>query len=253
MSDPRSTYPKATAWTFLLDTPAAEAAGGASGTKAPPPAVTGGGDRPRRAAAAGAAKAAASRRKPSLTGSSCSGNEEMGAACSKSNDAVANKENMGELEEVLVPNGGDTSTGGDSEDADCDDLGAGAGSEPLQASKEGPLNERAVLGGAALDSTAFLSPEPQEQELGECEAEDAALVAVENGIARLRGGGHAGSAGDGRMRYEDKSAWIARNLEMLPTRGAAVEVDQLKQVREMEREKQRFSLWRGIVHMLSLL
>lgn len=239
MSDPRSTYPKATAWTFLLDTPAAEAASGTK--KAPPPATAGGGG-PRRAAAAGAAKAAA-KRKPSLTGSSCSANEEMGAACSKSNDAVTNKENMGrELEEMLVPNGDSH----DDDDALCKS-NLGAGSEPLQAPKEeeGAANERAVLGGAALDSTAFLSPEPEEQEQGVDEAEDLVVVAVENGIvARLRGGGgHAGAAGgDGSsMGHEDRSAWIARKLEVLPTRSAAVEVDQLKQVRETWKNTEQFA------------
>lgn len=224
MSDPRSTYPKATAWTFLLDTPAEE--GGASGAKAPPPG--GGGGRPRLAAAG--AKAAA-KKKPSLGGSSssrsCSGPEEMGAACSKSNATrVANKENMAELEEMLVPNGGDptpTRSNNGRGDAECSSLGAD--SKTREAAKEGTTN---VSAGVALDSTAFLSPEP-EQELVAGDSDSAVVVAVENGIAG-RGGGHVGSNGDERMRSEDTSAWIARNLDMLP-RGAAVEVDQLKQVR----------------------
>eukprot|EP00903_Cladosiphon_okamuranus_P019677 g18084.t2 len=241
MSDPRSTYPKATAWTFLLDTPA-EAAGGASGTKAPPPATSGSGGR-SRLAAAGVAKAAAAKRKPSLTSSggsnsssnsSCGGNQEMGGACSKPNHTVANKENMAELEEMLVPNGGaghkQTSNGG-AVDGDEVDANLGEESEPPQAAKEDPANERAVLGAAALDSTAFLSPEPQGADNGEAEVNP--LVAVENGIAGLRRGGHAGSGGGGRMRYEDKTAWIARNLEMLP-RGAAVEVDKLKELPGLE-------------------
>eukprot|EP00752_Nemacystus_decipiens_P017760 g15923.t1 len=242
MSDPRSTYPKATAWTFLLDTPAEAGAGGASGTKAPAPATAAGGaGRPRLTAAGGAAKAAAKRKSSLTSSSSHNGNEEMGSACSKPNVGVADKENMAELEtEMLVPNGGDATSNGHrakEDDAECNSGGPGADSEPLRASKEAAINERAVLGGAALDSTAFLSPEPEkeQEEEGPAAAVDSPLVAVENGIARLRGGGgHVGSAGEGRMRYEDKPAWIARNLEMLPTRGAGVEVDQLNKLPGLE-------------------
>lgn len=243
MSDPRSAYPKATAWTFLLDTPAD--AGGAPATKAPPPsAASGNGSRPRQQAAAGAK--AAAKRKPSLASSSssrsggggsssCSGTEEMGASCSKPHqDSVADKENMAELEEMLVPNGRETTSNGLRRGRNG--LGAADSEDRGEAPKEAPVDEGEVLRGAALDSTAFLSPEPDQT--APAEAGSALVAAVDNGIAAgLQRGGHAGSAGDGRMRFEDKTAWIARSLEMLPRGAAAVEVDQLKQVRDREKSR----------------
>lgn len=225
MSDPCSAYPKATAWTFLLDTPAEE--GGASATKAPPP---GGGGHPRLAAAAAAAAGvrAAAKKKASLGGSSggSSGTEEMGAACSKSKAAsVANKENMAKVEDMLlvVPNGGKNEGPDTAESTSLGEI-----PETLEALEEDPVREGAVLGVGALDSTAFLSPEPEQEE--GVAAGDSALVAVENCVAGLRRGGHAGDGSDGMRCEDNKSAWIAQNLDVVP-QGAAVEVDQLKQVR----------------------
>lgn len=239
MSDPRITYPQAKAWTFLLDTPddtgSSSGGGSGSGTKPAPQTAKaaggGGGARP----AAGAKTRG--KRKTSLGDSSnCSGGEDMGAMCSKPANAnlATDKENM-DMEEMLVPNGDSSSpmardvAAAAAAGAEAGGAAPGAGSKDQKALAD----EAAVLGAAMLESTAFLSPEPEEvKEGGEEDGGNSAVDGNGEAIAGLEieRGGHAGSFGDGHMRYEDRAEWIARNLEMLPRGSCAVEVDQLKQV-----------------------
>ncbi|CAM9468923.1 unnamed protein product [Hapterophycus canaliculatus] len=276
MSNLRSAYPQAQAWTFLIDTPppasekkntaaTAAASGRAGATTA--------------AAAAGAAAppGASGRIRPALAagvkvrpnkGSSLSshhssgggggsgrneagGTEEMGAMCSKpiNKDTVANKENMGETPEETPPNGNDHDTmaaggnggagdtGGSSGSADPETPGTSGGesADRLTEDEVAPM-----LQGTLLDSTAFLSPDPEEEgaqngdELGSLSDGNDALVTTTVVAARLVKGGHAGSNGDGRMEFEDRSAWVARNLSLLPRGGQDVEVEELKELPGVE-------------------
>lgn len=155
----------------------------------------------------------------------------MGAMCSKpSNPNLAtDKENM---EEMLVPNGDSSSPmAGDVAAAAADEDGAAAGAD--SEGQKAVADDEVVRGEAMLDSTAFPSPEPGQGEEGGEEGDGNSAV-DDNGVAiaglEIERGGHAGSYGDGHMRYEDRAEWIARNLEMLPRGSCAVEVDQLKEV-----------------------
>lgn len=263
MSNLRSAYPQAQAWTFLIDTPPP-----ANDKKKPATAVA----RGAAAAAATAAPTGASIRPVLATGvrtrpnkgssgngdggggrSEANGTEEMGAMCSKPGDSntVANKENMGEATTVdeTPPNGinqitmaGGNSSGGEADSSNSTrskgDAGAEASETPGGESADRLTEDEAapMLQGTALDSTAFLSPDPEEERGTAGDNELGSLSAVDDGaagvVAGLVKGGHAGSNGNGGMEFEDRSAWVARNLGMLPRGGQEVEVDKLREVRD---------------------
>ncbi|CAM9271979.1 unnamed protein product [Scytosiphon promiscuus] len=277
MSNLRSAYPQAQAWTFLIDTPPPPASD-QKNTATPPSGGAG------ATAAAGGAAGASGRIRPALAagvtksgpnkGSGLSSNhssgdgggrgeaggtEEMGAMCSKpnsssssTNNTLDNKENMGEAAEEMPPNGtdqtttagGNSSGGGDAgvsssrSSSSTGDASPEASGKPGGESIEEGEAASVLQGTPPLDSTASLSPDPEEEraaaqpgdEVGSLSAVDDEGVAV----AGLVRGGHAGSNGDGRMEYEDRSAWVARNVGMLPRGGQEVEVDKLRELPGLE-------------------
>ncbi|CBJ31570.1 conserved unknown protein [Ectocarpus siliculosus] len=165
----------------------------------------------------------------------------MGAMCSKSGGNVANKENMGQLpDEMMLPNGVDSTMAGSGGSVDAQSNSRDRGLEASKgatASSNGQVeDDGAAVLGAALDSTAFLSPAPAHgaqvaaaegtSPAGSNDVEPGA-AAVVNGIA-----GQDKVVSD--MQLEDRSAWVARNLGMLPRGGSEIEAEKLKELPGLE-------------------
>lgn len=251
MSDPRSTYPQAKAWTFLLDTPDTTSSSAAVG-RAPSAVATGAG----RPCLVAAGETVSRHEKKSSLGGNCGGSDpaagsgvanggngteagEMGAMCSKSTN-VANKENMGDLEEVMMfPNGDSDSSRSVSVNADCcegNDKGMRDSSETLETPDgddaaagaadccKSDLPDEGAMLASMLESTTPISPIDLEEHL----VRGSAASPVADRIIATGSGGI--SSND--MRPEDRWAWVTDNLKMLPTGANAVEIDQLKQVSE---------------------
>lgn len=269
MSDPRSTYPQAKAWTFLLDTPDPSAsssvgisAAAAPGARKAPPTV--GAGRPCLVAA-GATAAGKHKNRPSPRGN-CGGSdpaagsvadgsgssngteEQMGALCSKSTNVLENKENtrMGDVEDdemMKFTNGEGSSSGGSgSVDANyCEGNGKGMGGSSADVGTpnggggggKGDLADEGAMLAAMLESTALISPVESEETRVEGPATGGAVAnggiigGLERGGAASNGYGNGYGAG---VLPEERSAWVADNLRMLPIGAHAVEVDKLKQV-----------------------
>ncbi|CAM9465065.1 unnamed protein product, partial [Ectocarpus sp. 8 AP-2014] len=242
-----SVYPKATAWTFSLDSPTTnDNKNNSSG--APAPAARAGGPGGRPGLAAGTKPRP--RKKASLEGSSGDSGSDgvsasMGAMCSKSGGNVANKENMAELpDEMMLPNGVDSTMAGSGASVDAP---ANSGDRGLEASKGAAASSNgqaeddgAAALGAVLDSTAFLSPAPAHG------AQGAAAVAaaegtspagsndVEPGAAAVVNGIAGQDKGVSDVQPEGRSAWVARNLGMLPRGGSEIEAEKLKELPGLE-------------------
>ncbi|CAM9795768.1 unnamed protein product [Ectocarpus fasciculatus] len=242
-----SAYPKATAWTFSLDSPTTTSDNkNSSGSGAPAPAARAGWPAGRPGLAAGTQPRP--RKTASLEGSSSGDgvSASMGAMCSKSGGNVANKENMGELQDemMMLPNGVDSTamagSGGGSVDAQASSREVGLeASKGAAASSNGQgEGEGAAMLGAVLDSTALLSPAPAHgaqdaavaaegsSPVGNNDADPGAAAAV-NGIA-----GQGKGVRDAQP--EDRSAWVARNLGMLPRGGSEIEADKLQELPGLE-------------------
>ncbi|CAM9162496.1 unnamed protein product [Ectocarpus sp. 4 AP-2014] len=240
-----SAYPKATAWTFSLDSPSTnDNKNNSSSASAPPEHAGGPGGRPGLAAGT----KARSRKKASLEGSSGdSGSDEvstsMGAMCSKSGGNVANKENMGQLPDEMLPNGVDSTMAGSSGSVDAQANSRDRSLEALKgaaASSNGQAeDDGAAVLGAVLDSTAFLSPAPAHGAQGAAVPVDevtspAGSNDVEHGAATVVNGIAGQDKGVSDMKPEDRSAWVARNLGMLPRGGSEIEAEKLKELPGLE-------------------
>lgn len=139
----------------------------------------------------------------------------------------------------MLPNGVDSTMAGSS--GGSVDAQANSGDRGLEASKGAAASsngqaegEGAAIQGAVLDSTAFLSPAPahgaQDAVAASAEGSPAGVNDVEPGAAAVVNGMAGQDKGVSSVQPEDKSAWVALNLGMLPRGGRGIEVDKLKEV-----------------------
>ncbi|CAM9332047.1 unnamed protein product [Ectocarpus sp. 13 AM-2016] len=241
-----SAYPKATAWTFSLDSPATNDNKNNSST-APAPAARAGGPGGRPGLAAGTKPRL--RKKDSLESSNGDSGSDgvcasMGAMCSKSGGNVANKENMGQLPDEMLPNGVDSTMAGSGGSVDAQANSRDRGLEALKgaaASSNGQAeDDGAAVLGAVLDSTAFLSPAPGHGAQGTAVVAVAEVTSpagsndVEHGAAAVVNGIAGQDKGVSGVQPEDRSAWVARNLGMLPRGGNEIEAEKLKELPGLE-------------------
>lgn len=246
MSELRTNYPQAKAWTFLVDPPTAAAA--AAGSTSSPPSTRTGAAACSDGRRAGPSSTESRRSKKSSLGSSVgesvnggrsrggrAKNEAeitMGGLCSSNKTASigrSNKENFGErgagecaggaastitTTVVLDPAPGDTAF-------DPSRLGKGARAGAAsgktdgngqQASRGAPQQENDLL-----DSTAFLSPEPEDEAAGGRNGSSGETCFEEDREALTEGA--------------DRSAWLVRNLGLLRGGGSTVDVGQVAEVR----------------------
>lgn len=236
MSELRTNYPRAKAWTYVIDTPP-------SGTSAP------GAARAEAAAAgrrrAGSREAGTRQKKKSSLGSSGGGStntrggkvqgDSMGGLCSSSKN-VDNKENAGDLEDAPF-----IAVGAMVPDATLVDAASGANLKATRvanklayadggADREGRRLDPRLSDAAGdlllMDATAFLSPDPEDS------------AGTRDVGAEL--GDDIG--GEGEMYFEDeggfleeegdRTAWLARNMGLLRG-GSSVDVAQIKQVMDL--------------------
>ena len=247
MSELRTNYPQAKAWTFLSDPPAA--AGAAGSASSPPSTRTGAAARPDGRRAGPSAIEARRSKKSSLgssvgesvngggTGRGARASEAeitMGGLCSSNKTtsvARSNKENFddpGAGEGSSQAAGAATSSAtvvldpapGDSafdptrmgKEARAGTTSGKTDGNGQQASRGPPQQENDLL-----DSTAFLSPEP---EGGAADGRDGSSeeTCFEEDRERLAEGA-------------DRSAWLVRNLGLLRGGGAPVDYGQVAEVR----------------------
>lgn len=241
MSELRSKYPQAKAWTFLLpDTPPS------SGTAASRSVAARAGGCGRRAGPAIAKHQQQQQQRKTKSSVGNSNGVEMGSLCS-SNKSVANKENMEESssDEDLIEgeeqeeeetssvigakygeaDGVDAPTVAEVTPTGVEGYGVREGGEHLagRGEKDGGQdvnNGHAGFAEGMLDSTAFLSPDTVpaasvERKPHSSQVEGGAFFEIEQERAEDEGG--------------DRSAWLARNLALLRG-GRAVDVRQIKQV-----------------------
>lgn len=232
MSELRTNYPQAKAWTFLTDTPAAASGGSTSSSPTKRPSATAAGPDERGRGGPSARRSKKNSSLCSSVGGSVNGGgrgEIMGGLCSSNKTSIvrSNKENFGDLGAgegssqvagaattvVLAPAPGDVAFNpcGMGKEAPASGKTGGNGQQPSRgAQQENDL----------LDSTAFLSPTPEDEIAGD--ALDV-CAAGEMCFEEEQGGG----VGEG----SDRSAWLVRNLGLLRGGGVPVDVGQIEEVR----------------------
>lgn len=231
MSELRTNYPQAEAWTFLVDTPAAASGGSASSSPSKRPSVRAAGLDERGRVGPSVRRAKKNSSLCSSVGGSVNGGGRggiMGGLCSSNKTSIvrSNKENCGDLGagEGSSQVAGAATTAvfapapGDSASSSC-----GMGQEASASGKTGGNGQQRSRGAQQendfLDSTAFLSPDPQDDaadEQGVCAAADMCFEEDQ---------------GDCVGEDSDRSAWLVRNLGLLRGGGIPVDVGRLAEVR----------------------
>lgn len=247
MSELRTKYPQAQAWTFVLpDTP-------------PTTRPTGPGAGRRAGPAAAAVAPVATHKKSGSFGASSSsgggyrsrssrteGENNMGGLCSSSKN-VANKENVGQqaAAEGSTPQTAESIVRATTTAAVATDAAASADAAVFCQATSTASSEACVRAGAEngvggvgsngaadgmLDATAFLSPDPDEP-------------AGDESDAQLLGNSLEGICLEEEVEKDggDGSAWLARSLGLLRG-GKSVDVAQVKQVIDGDAGKHRLPL-----------
>lgn len=140
---------------------------------------------------------------------------------------------------MMLPNGVDSTMAGSGGSVDAQansrDRGLEASKGAAASSNGQAEDDGAAVRGAVLDSTAFLSPAPAHGAQGAAvAAAQGSSPAGSNDVEPGAAAGVNGIAGQDKgvsdVQPEDRSAWVACNLGMLPRGGSEIEAEKLKEV-----------------------